>query len=44
MWLGMGLARGDVSEEYIAYIFRVERISKLGTLVITGKVTASVEE
>jgi hypothetical protein len=31
MWRLVGLARTDVSEECVASIFKVERISKLGT-------------
>jgi hypothetical protein len=35
LWCRVGLARTEVSEESVALIFRVERISKLGTLAVT---------
>jgi hypothetical protein len=34
MWHCVGLVRTDVSREHVASIFRVERISELGTLAL----------
>jgi hypothetical protein len=35
MWRHVGLVRTDVSEECVASIFRVERICKLASLLVT---------
>jgi hypothetical protein len=33
MWRRVGLDRSNVSEEHIAFILRMERISELGTRI-----------
>jgi hypothetical protein len=37
MWHSVGLVRTDVSEQCVAYIFRVARVLELGTLAVTSR-------
>jgi hypothetical protein len=39
MWRHAGIVRTDVSEERVTSIFRVQRISELGTLAVTSKLS-----
>jgi hypothetical protein len=42
MWHSVGIVGTDVSEEHEVSIFKVERLSELGTLAVTSRLASSL--